>query len=238
VTLRRTIHVCALAVAVGTAAVAGVGLAVTAKPIYNRPSAIYPAGNVGRGKALAETCLACHGQDGPMSGDPGYHPPKLRQQHPASIFYALEDYKNGSRKNDVMAPFATTLSEQDMRDVAAYLSGPSVKRGPPGSRPGAQATTGGGPGRGPSPTIPDSPGLIVVRQNCGFCHGRSGEGVMDGVPVLTGQYSDYLSQALSDYRSGARSNATMKAAIRHLTPQQEKAAINYLAAQPRLEVAQ
>jgi cytochrome c553 len=46
--------------------------------------------------------------------------PKLAGQHPSYLYHALQGYKSGKRENAVMNGLASNLSEQDMRDLAAY----------------------------------------------------------------------------------------------------------------------
>ena len=46
---------------------------------------------------------------------------------------------------------------------------------------------------------------------CSACHGADGaKPSAPDQPILAGQHYDYLVQALSDYKSGKRSNAIMK----------------------------
>ena len=222
-TTRFTIAVAALCVATAGFAAAG-HIAATGKG-FNRASAIFPAGDPVHGKQLAVTCLACHGENAPMVGDPPMHQPKLQHQHPASIFYALEDYKNGSRKSDFMTPMVAALSEQDMRDLSVYLSGPPR---PPRSRAPEQASA-------QPPAI--VAGHTKVTQQCGFCHGQTGLGVMEGIPMLAGQHQDYLKSAMAAYASGARKNPTMHAAMQGLTPKEINDTTTYLSAQTGLEFA-
>ncbi|MEO8459211.1 MAG: cytochrome c [Dokdonella sp.] len=85
----------------------------------------FAAGDIENGKKLATTCQACHGADGAAKTDPQY--PRLAGQYPDYLARALHEYKAGDRKNPIMATFATNLSEQDMKDLAAYFSAlPSV----------------------------------------------------------------------------------------------------------------
>ena len=49
---------------------------------------------------------------------------------------------------------------------------------------------------------------------CIACHGANGQSQMPAIPGMVvpnigGQYADYLSKALRDYRSGERKNASM-----------------------------
>ena len=77
------------------------------------------AANIEAGQAKAkEVCAACHGEDG-NSQVPDY--PKLSGQHADYLAKALRDYKSGSRKNAIMAPFAGALSKDDIENLAAYF---------------------------------------------------------------------------------------------------------------------
>ena len=47
-------------------------------------------------------------------------------------------------------------------------------------------------------------------KTCASCHGATGnESLDDTYPKLAGQYPEYLSKALHDYKSGKRNNAIM-----------------------------
>jgi cytochrome c553 len=53
---------------------------------------------------------------------------------------------------------------------------------------------------------------------CAGCHGKDGiTAILPSYPILAGQHKDYLSQALSDYKSGARQNAFMSGIASTLT---------------------
>lgn len=82
-------------------------------------SAANAAGNIENGKKLAEPCAQCHGKDG-NSIDPQY--PRLAGQYRDYLEIALQQYKEGTRKNAIMAPFVEPLNKQNMLDLAAYFS--------------------------------------------------------------------------------------------------------------------
>ncbi len=77
-------------------------------------------GDVAKGKEKAALCATCHGADFNTPIMPEY--PKLAGQPHDYLEKALHDYKSGKRKNPLMAPMAQTLSKQDMKDLAAYIS--------------------------------------------------------------------------------------------------------------------
>ncbi|MEN8130225.1 MAG: cytochrome c [Pseudomonadota bacterium] len=71
------------------------------------------------GKSKSQACQACHGQDG-NSPTPNF--PNLAGQYEDYLLQTLKDYKSGARKNAIMAGMVAPLSEQDMKDLAAYYS--------------------------------------------------------------------------------------------------------------------
>jgi cytochrome c553 len=84
-------------------------------------SVAYAAGNAESGKSkAAQVCAACHGPDGNKPSAPDQ--PVLAGQYPDYLVKALSDYKSGKRQNPIMKGFASTLSKQDMEDLAAWFS--------------------------------------------------------------------------------------------------------------------
>ncbi|HET6545310.1 MAG TPA: cytochrome c [Rhodanobacteraceae bacterium] len=84
------------------------------------PTLALAEGDVDAGKAKAVACQACHGTDGNAGIDPQY--PRLAGQYADYVARALREYKNGERRNPIMAGFAAPLSEQDIDNLAAYFS--------------------------------------------------------------------------------------------------------------------
>lgn len=71
------------------------------------------------GAEIAQTCAACHGENGISTADMYPH---LAGQHASYIVQALKDYKSGKRQNQIMQPMAAGLSEADMEAVAEYYA--------------------------------------------------------------------------------------------------------------------
>jgi cytochrome c553 len=78
-----------------------------------------PIGDIEAGKAKSQSCAGCHGAKG-ASDNPAF--PMLAGQHADYLLHALQSYKNGNRQNAIMNGQAAALSEQDMRDLAAYYA--------------------------------------------------------------------------------------------------------------------
>ena len=76
-------------------------------------------GDPNAGKAKSTTCQACHGLDG-KSVLPEY--PNLAGQYESYMEKALRDYRDGRRSNPIMAPMAAGLSDQDIKDLAAWYA--------------------------------------------------------------------------------------------------------------------
>lgn len=78
------------------------------------------AGSVSAGEQKSQVCQACHGEDGNGVGDPQY--PLIAGQYADYLEKTLRDYRSGVRDNAIMAGFAGTLSDQDIRDLAAFYA--------------------------------------------------------------------------------------------------------------------
>jgi len=169
------------------------------------------AGDPVRGKTLGYTCLGCHGIETYKNAYPTYSVPKLRGQHAEYIVAALKEYRDSQRGHATMHAHASTLSDQDMQDVAAYLAGGEVK------------TAGGAP-------VGQAPAAVAT---CQACHGQDGVGIMGMYPTLSGQHADYLEQALNDYRKGVRKNAIMAPFAVQLKPEEVKVVAEYFSRRPR-----
>ena len=52
---------------------------------------------------------------------------------------------------------------------------------------------------------------------CAGCHGPDGNSMVPTYPKIAGQHEAYLVNAISQYKSGARSDATMKAMVAALS---------------------
>ena len=112
------------AAAPATDAAAGAEVAAPAAeasaPATPEPAAV--TGDATRGKGLTYTCRGCHGVVGYKNAYPNYHVPKLGGQSPAYLNNALKEYREGKRKHPTMQAQAESFSEQDLADIAAYLS--------------------------------------------------------------------------------------------------------------------
>ena len=99
--------------------------ASSAAPAAAAPAATpaAPIGDAARGKPLTYTCQGCHGITGYKNAYPNYHVPRIGGQSAQFLTNALMEYRSGARKHPTMQAQAQSFSEQDIADIAAYLSG-------------------------------------------------------------------------------------------------------------------
>jgi cytochrome c553 len=164
-------------------ALACASFASTTVPAQDQPL----QGDPKHGKAISYTCLGCHGIEGYKNAYPMYSVPKLEGQRPEYLAAALHEYKSGDREHLTMHSQASTLSDQDIADIAAYFAGkPLVSQGKPADTPPQAATL------------------------CVSCHGQDGVAIAPAYPSLAGQHEDYIARAIDEYRKGGRKNPIMK----------------------------
>ena len=157
-------------------------------------------GDAEAGKAKSATCAACHGPDG---NSPVDMYPKIAGQHAPYIYKQLREYKLGmetggkqGRNNSIMFGMVAALSDQDMKDLAAYFASQKMKSG---TTPedviarGEKLYRGGDADRGIA--------------SCIACHGPRGSGnSLGGFPKISYQHANYLKTTLQEFRDGKRAN--------------------------------
>ena len=172
-------------------------------------------GDAKRGHELSYTCNGCHAIPNYKNVYPTYSVPKLHNQRPEYIVAALKAYKSGERSHGTMHSQASSMSEQDMADIAAYLAGPEVLTQSKNDVPATQR---------PKAT-----------EVCLACHGTNGVGITADYPTIAGQHKDYIERALHDYQKGGRKNPVMAGMAATLTPADiEQLATYYSSQSPSL----
>jgi cytochrome c553 len=168
------------------------------------------SGDTRAGLAKSAVCAACHGPQG-VAIAPNF--PNLAGQSATYLYVQLKTLKNGQRSDPIMSGQAATLSDADMRNLATYYA--SLPAKPPehadATSRGGQLFLDGDPAKGVPP--------------CQGCHGPTGQGPRAypsdapqppwaTFPRLHGQSAIYVTKALGDFSSGARSG-TSNALIMH-----------------------
>jgi cytochrome c553 len=169
-------------------------------------------GDAQAGAGKAAVCLGCHGADG-VSVAPTF--PRLAGQRVDYLYHRLESFRHADAKDPYysaspMTAIAATLSDADMRDLAAYFAGQT-------------------------PRVPDVPGVATTQAGeklflggdaahgippCQGCHGADANGPVlathqyAAYPALRGQYAPYVTTRLTNYRNRLPSD-TSNAFIMH-----------------------
>lgn len=178
-----------------------------------------------KAKPIAESvCVGCHGADGNSPAAPNPH---LAGQHAAYLLKQLNNFKSidgkpAVRDNAIMAGMVAGLSDEDMKNLAAYFSQQKLK-----------------------PAAAKDEKLIAEGQKlwrmgdfskgipaCAGCHGPAGAGLPAQYPALAGQLPEYTEDQLKKFRSGERANdpeKMMRMIADKMSDQQIKAVAEYAA---------
>ena len=165
----------------------------------------------------AGVCVACHTNDGSRGSAAN---PILQGQHADYLVKQLGEFKSGKRNNAIMKGMASTLSDDDMKNVAAFYASKEAKPGFAKNKDlaalGEKIYRGGIADR----SIPA----------CTACHGPNGAGIPAQYPRLSGQHSDYVEAQLLAFRGGVRlNNVAMSGVAAKLNDHEIKALADYVA---------
>ncbi len=166
--------------------------------------AAFADGNPEAGQTIGYSCLGCHGIEGYRNAYPSFRVPKLGGQSAAYLAIALRGYRDGTRAHPTMVAQATSLTDQQIEDVAAYLA--SLADAPEGAA---------------------APPAIPQTATCVACHGQNGIGLSPAWPTIAGQHEDYIVHALKQYRDGGRKDPVMMPMAASLTDQDIKVLAEY-----------
>jgi cytochrome c553 len=170
-----------------------VRVVIVAALIATAPPTIVSAdGKPEAGAAKAAVCSACHGPNG-HSINPLW--PNLAGQHASYTFEQVKAIQKGDKRaNPTMQPLVANLSDEDIRDIAAYYATQTeagLEADPSYWKSGEKIYRGG-----------------VAQRNipaCVACHGPIGRGNAPGkYPALRAQHAQYTLKQLHDYKSGER----------------------------------
>ncbi len=164
-----------------------------------------------------QVCAACHTADG-SRGSPAN--PILQGQHTEYLVKQLTEFKAGKRANPIMSGMAAALTEDDMKNVAAFYNSKTAKPG--FAKDKALVALGEKIYRGG----------IAAKQvpACAGCHSPTGAGIPAQYPRVAGQHADYAEAQLVAFRSGARGNSAQMAAIAaRMSDKEIKAVSDYIA---------
>jgi cytochrome c553 len=188
--------------------------AAPAKADPAKGEALFTNGDAGRN---ITACISCHGAAGNSTI---VQNPRLAGQSEAYLTKQLNNFKTADRSNPIMSPMAKLLTDDDIKNLAAYLSVQVPKSDAAKSAAtldlGKQIYRGG-----------------IADKNvpaCAACHGPNGAGIPAQYPRLAGQHQDYTVAELTNFRQGTRNNSVpMTTIASRLSDNEIKAVSDYIA---------
>jgi cytochrome c553 len=175
---------------------------------------LYDTGDNARG---LPACASCHGAGGNSTINTN---PKLAGQVDAYLHKQLVDFTTPARNQPVMTTYAKMLSEDEKKNIAAYLATQQPKQGAARNKDtlelGRKIYRGGIADRGVAA--------------CASCHGATGSGIPAQYPRVAGQHQDYTVAQLQAFKAGTRSNSPQMATLaKRLSDDEMKAVADYIA---------
>jgi cytochrome c553 len=175
---------------------------------------LYDTGDNARG---LPACASCHGAGGNSTINTN---PKLAGQIDTYIHKQLVDFTTPSRNQPVMTTYAKMLSDDEKKNIAAWLATQQPKQGAARNKDtlelGRKIYRGGIADRGVAA--------------CASCHGATGAGLPAQYPRVAGQHQDYTVTQLQAFKTGARSNSPQMATLaKRLSDDEMKAVADYIA---------
>jgi cytochrome c553 len=211
--LVKSLLVVTLAVS-GLASASEHAAAAPAKADAAKGGTLYDAGDAARG---LPACVSCHGAAGNSTIAAN---PKLAGQVEGYVYKQLVEFTTPNRNNAVMSTYAKMMSDEDKKNIAAYLATQVQKPGAAKNKDtlelGKKIYRGG---------IADK-GVAA----CASCHGAAGAGIPAQYPRLAGQHQDYALAQLVAFRSGVRKNSVpMVTLAKRMTDEEMQAVVDYIA---------
>lgn len=165
-------------------------------------------------------CIGCHSIVGYQASFPEIHRvPMISGQNAKYIEAALQAYKKGDRRHPTMRGIATSLSDQDIADLAAYYAEHGKDLAPTPGRPQSNAAEAE---------------ALLKKGACASCHGEGMNKPIDAsYPKLAGQHADYLLVALKAYKNShnnviGRGNPIMTGQVQQFSVAELKTMSKYI----------
>ena len=157
-----------------------------------------------------QACIVCHGPGG-NSTDPDM--PSLAGQPAQFISLQLFLFRQGNRRDPQMSPLASSLSNADMNELAAYFS--SQKPAAPSHQSAPENAAAGR--------------RLAEQHHCVQCHGPALLGLQH-IPRLAGQQLAYLRTQLRGFKAKTRADfdGNMTAAVELLSEKDIEVLADYL----------
>ncbi len=174
-----------------------------------------------------QACAACHGREGRAASD-GYYP-RIAGKPQEYLYRQLLNFRERRRGYAPMTHLVKLLSDDYLREIAAYFAQLDIPYPPP--QPGPTTPQGLARGAELVKTGDTARGIPA----CVSCHGQAMTGVLPDAPGLVGLPRDYLNAQLGAWKTGLRSAVApdcMARVVALLGPQDIAALSMWLASQP------
>ncbi|RJG07302.1 cytochrome c4 [Noviherbaspirillum cavernae] len=176
--------------------------------------AIYTNGDSARN---IPACASCHGAAGNSTI---VQNPKLAAQHEAYTHKQLADFKTPQRNNAVMSSISKSLTDEEMKNIAAYLDKQTQK---PGAAKNKDTVEFGKKIYRAGIAEKDIPA-------CAACHGATGAGIPAQFARLGGQHQEYTAAQLTAFGNGTRKNSPQMVTIaKRMSEDEIRAVSDYIA---------
>lgn len=202
-----------------TLAVSGFASASTPAPAAVKAdpakgASLYDTGDAARG---LPACVSCHGAAGNSTIAVN---PKLSGQFQSYTHKQLVDFTTPARNNPVMSTYAKMMTDDEKKNVAAYLESQKAKPGAARNKDtldlGKKIYRGGIAGTGVAA--------------CASCHGAGGSGIPAQFPRIAGQNTDYTIAQLTAFKNGTRKNSPQMVTLaKRMSEDEMKAVADYIA---------
>ena len=183
------------------------------------------AQDIAKAQTIAnQVCAACHAGDGNSTAPAN---PKIAGQIPEYLHKQLADFKaqggkKPARESPIMTGMVANLSDADMKGLAAFYAGQTLK--PAAAADKSLAALGQKLWRGGNAAS----GVPA----CAGCHGPAGAGMPAQYPRVAGQYADYIASQLKAFKEGGRANdpnGMMRGVTARMTDREMRAVAEYAA---------
>ncbi len=174
-------------------------------------------------QVAAQICAACHNPDGNSAVAAN---PKLAGQHADYLYKQLKNFKAdggkpAERNSPVMGGMVMAITDQDMKNVAAWYAS-QTQKGEQAKNPAIEA----------GQKLYRAGNAAKGMPACAACHGPAGAGIPAQYPRIGGQFADYTEAQLKAFRAGERANdpnRTMRAVADKMSDAEIKAVADYIA---------
>ncbi|MUI13074.1 c-type cytochrome [Massilia dura] len=175
---------------------------------------LYADGDAARG---LPSCVSCHGAAGNSTIVAN---PKLAGQPEAYLYKQLVDFTQPARAQPIMTTYAKMLTDQEKKNISAYLAAQSQKPGAAKNKDSIELGKKIYRGGLAEKSVPA----------CASCHGPAGAGNPSKYPRIGGQHQDYTIAQLGLFKGHGRKNSTeMTTIAQRMSDDEIKAVADYVA---------